>query len=186
MRSFLCLVILAGLLTCTRSASAQRSADLALGVTANNRGGFACSLDQAAFTFGNVDAAGTDFGTAGVVADGRNGADDGATYTAASVATWTCSTAPVGVISFALASSGGDHTGTMPMDALAVQLPAVGLGASTGYQPFSSAASLMTGVVIGNGAGAASGDVDLRLAVLDGDPPGANTWLVRITATAIP
>ncbi len=62
----------------------------------------------------------------------------------------------------------------------------MGGGISTGYQLFTSASNLLTGTSVGNGANADGGDLDLRLTVLDTDPLGANTWVVRLRASGTP
>ncbi len=171
----------------TQSALAQRTADMSLTVTANNLGVFTCNLSAASFDFGTVDADGSDFSTAGVTAQGRNGADDGGFYDADAATTWTCRAAPASTVDIALTSITTDHTvGTMGDDNLQVQIPATAGGTSTSYQNFTSAANLITGMSVGNGAAAAAGDLDLRLHVYDTDPTGANTWIVRLRATGNP
>lgn len=169
-------------------AQAQRTSDFNVSVTANNRGVFVCTTNVAAFDFGDVDADGASYGTPNVIALGRNVADDGGLYenTAGSV-TWSCRAAPPSTVDIALTSVAADHTvGTMLDDDLEIRIPATNGGTSTGYQVFTSAANLITGMAVGNGANAASNNLDLRLNVLDVDPLGANTWVVRMRATGTP
>lgn len=169
-------------------AEAQRTSDFSVSVTANNRGVFTCSTNVASFNFGDVDADGTDYLTANVTALGRNVPDNGGIYTnnAGSV-TWTCRAAPPSTVTIALTSVAADHTvGTMADDDLEIRIPNTAGGVSTGYQTFTSAANLIAGMTVGNGANAASNNLDLRLNVLDVDPLGANTWVVRMRATGTP
>ncbi len=171
------------------SAWAQRTSDFNLTVTANNRGIFTCSFNVASFDFGDVDADGTDYLTPNVTALGRNAGNNGGEYenNAGSV-TWTCRAAPPSTVDIALTSTAADHTvGGMADDDLEIRIPSsLGGGISTGYQLFTSASNLLTGTSVGNGANADGGDLDLRLTVLDTDPLGANTWVVRLRASGTP
>lgn len=168
----------------TQSALAQRTADMNLTVTANNLGIFTCNLADANYDFGNVDADGTGGGT-------RNTDDDGAYYDADAATTWTCRAAPSSTVAIALISASGDHTvGSMGDNNLEVRIPDVDSGTSTGYNAFTDGsptpADLITGLTVGNGANAVTGNLDLRLHVYDTDPTGANTWVVRLRATGSP
>ena len=146
------------------------------------------ALNVASLDFGDVDADGTDYSTVSVTAQGRNGADTGGTYVNdASSVTFECKAAPSSTAVIALNSTAADHTvGSMDDDGLEVRVPDTNGGTSTGYQVFTSAANLITGMAVGNGTNRASGDVDMRLTVLDVDPFGANTWVVRLRATGNP
>ena len=176
--------IVAFLFAGTQSALAQRTADMNITVTANNVGVFTCNLAAANFDYGDVDSDGTTSSTG--VTGTRNAADDGAFYDATAT-TWSCRAAPSSSVDIALTSVGADHTvGSMGDDNLQVSIPATAGGASTGLQDFTSTANLITGMSVGNGAAAASGDLDLRLHVFDTDPTGANTWVVRLRATGTP
>ncbi len=187
-KRFLTIVALLLMAAGVQEASAQRTADLTLTVTANNIGVFSCTIDGAAsssFDFGDVDASGTTSSTG--VTGARNGADDGAEYEATAAAAWGCSAAPSSTVAIALTSVAADHTaGGMQDDGLEIRIPATGGGTSAGYQTFTSAANLITGMSVGNGANSVAGDVDLRLTVLDTDPTGANSWTVRLRATGSP
>ncbi len=167
---------------------AQRSADLALNVSANNRGVFACALDLANFDFGDVDVLGTDYGMTKVVAQGRNPTNTGGLYESAPGAvTWGCAAAPASTARIALVSSAADHTaGGMNPDALEVRIRDAAGGASTGYQPFTSKGTLISDLALENGQKAVAGDLDLRLNVLDTDPKGINRWVVRLVVTGNP
>lgn len=175
-------------LALAQGAAAQRTSDFSVTVTANNQGVFACTTNVAAFDFGPVSADGVSFGTPNVVANGRNGGNTGGVYTnAAGSVTWTCRAAPPSTVTIALTSVAADHTvGTMAHDDLEIRIPATAGGTSTGFQLFTSQANLITGMNVGNGANAASNNLDLRLTVLDTDPTGANTWIVRMRATGNP
>ena len=182
-------VLLMLLLAGTQSAMAQRTSEFNVTVTANNQGIFVCTTNVASFDFGPVDADGTDYSTADVNALGRNGANNGGIYENASGSvTWTCRAAPVSTVDIALTSVAADHTvGSMADDDLEIGIPSsTGGGTSNGYQLFTSGATLFSGTSAGNGASAATGNLDLRLNVLDTDPTGANTWVVRMRATGNP
>ncbi len=167
--------------------SPGQSNDETVIITANNPGIFVCAIDATSFDFGDVDVQGTNYGTVDVVANGRNGADTGGEYESqAGAIGWTCSVLPSSIVSIALVSSSADHTGGMASDDLEIRIPAVSGGTTAGYQPFTSGVNLINGMSVGIGANAAHGHLDLRLTVLDDDPPGANTWLVRLRATGNP
>ena len=169
------------------SASPGESNDETITVNGFNPGIFLCAIDVTSFDFGDVDVEGTDYGTANVVANGRNASNTGGEYESASGAIdWMCSTLPSSVVSIALISTVADHTGGMVADDLETRIPAVAGGLSTGYQAFASGVNLITGMSVGIGANAARGQLDLRLTVLDDDPIGVNTWLVRLRATGNP
>jgi len=168
---------------------AQRVEDMDLTVTANNLGLFECNTSVASFDFGDVNADGDDFGTPSVVAQGRAPADNGGLYeNAPGSVQFTCVAAPESVVQIVLTSDATDHSGNMAVDDLEVRLPNVPGhgGTSTDYQLFSSQALLLSDLNVGNGPLAATGDVDLRLTVLDIDQTGANTWLVHMQATGTP
>ncbi len=168
-------------------ASPGETNDETITVTALNPGIFLCAIDATSFDFGDIDVQGTNYGTANVVANGRNGADTGGEYESLSGAIgWMCSTLPSSIVSIALVSSAADHSGGMAASDLEVRVPVVAGGTAAGYQPFASGVNLITGMSVGIGANAAHGQLDLRLTVLDGDPPGVNTWLVRLRATGNP
>ena len=156
-------------------------------VNAFNPGLFECTVDVPTFDFGTVDGSGLDLGTPDVVARGRNAADTGGVYenTAGSVE-WTCRALPTSVVDIALVAVSADHTGGMTTDDLEVRIPDTGSGVSSGYQVFTSQATLVSGLSVGRGANAAHGQLDLRLTVLDTDPTGPNTWVVRLRATGNP
>ena len=181
-------VLLMLLFAGTQSAFAQRTSEFNVTVTANNQGIFVCTTNVASFDFGPVDADGTDYSTADVNALGRNGANNGGIYeNAAGSVTWTCRAAPASIVGIDLISTAADHTvGSMADDDLEIRIPATNGGVSGGYRLFTSGANLITGMNVGNGASGASNDLDLRLNVLDTDPTGANTWVVRMRATGNP
>ena len=74
----------------------------------------------------------------------------------------------------------------MVVDNLEMHIPPVAGGTSTGFQTFTSGATLVAGMAVGSGANAARGELGLRLTVLDTDPAGNNTWIVRLRATGNP
>lgn len=173
----------------TQTAQAQRTADMNATVTADNLGIFTCTLNVLNFDFGDVDADGGLLpGTgANVLGNGRNGADDGGVYeTAPGTITWVTRAAPASTVRFHLISNGSDHTGGMVADRLEIRIPDTAGGISTGYKAFTSLDDLITGTAVGNGANVATGQIDLRLNVLDVDPAGSNSWTVRIRATGNP
>ena len=170
-------------------AHAQRTADSQVVVTAAiNQGVFICTYSVASFDFGDVSSQGADFGSPNVVAGGRNGDDTGGVYTSSvDSITWTCRASPQSTVTVALRSTAVDHTlGGMAADDLEARIPATAGGTSTGFQRFTSQADLITGMNVRNGGNAAAGRLDLRLTVLDVDPPGANSWRVRLRATGAP
>lgn len=162
--------------------------DVVVHVAAQNAGRFECSIAVPTFDFGTVDISGADFGTPGVVARGRNPANTGGLYeNAAGSVEWTCRAAPRSTVDIALVATAADHTGGMYADDLEVRIPtSTRGGVTTGYQPFTSQALLISGMQVKNGNNAAFGNLDLRLTVLDTDPVGANTWVVRLRATGNP
>ena len=173
----------------TQNALAQRTADINATVTTNNIGIFTCTLNVLSFDFGDVDADGGLLAGTGtnVLAGGRNGTNDGGTYeTAPGTITWVTRAAPASTVRFHLTATGADHTGGMLVDNLEVRIPDTAGGTSTGYQAFTSLADLITGMAIGNGANVATGEINLRLNVLDADPTGNNSWTVKIRATGTP
>ena len=173
--------------TTPTSASPGQTNDETITVTASNPGVFFCMVGATTFDFGDIDVQGADYGTANVVANGRNGANTGGEYESASgLVNWTCSTLPSSVVNIALVSATADHTGGMEANNLEVRIPVVAGGTSEGYQPFASGANLITGMSVGIGANAARGQLDLRLTVLDTDPAGVNAWVVRLRATGNP
>ncbi len=190
MRS-ICLYISIGLalaLAGAPGAMAQRTSNPSVMVLANNQGIFECTINVPIFDFGNVNADGADFGTPNVTALGRNAGNNGGEYenNAGSV-TWTCRAAPPSTVDIALNSTAADHTfGGMDDDDLEARIQDTAGGTSTGYQLFTSGLNLITGMSVGNGANTASGDLDLRLTVLDTDPRGANIWVVRLRASGTP
>ncbi len=191
MRSISLLLIMGlGLsLLSTRTALAQRTADMNTSVTANNIGIFTCTLNVLNFDFGDVDSDGGVLpGTgAGVLGNGRNVGDDGGVYeTAPGTITWVTRAAPASTVRFHLVANASDHTGGMPADRLEIRVPDTAGGTSTGYKTFTSLDDLITGMAIGNGANAATGEINLRLNVHDVDPTGSNTWTVKIRATGNP
>lgn len=182
-------VLLVLLLAGTQRAVAQRTSDFNVTVTAVNQGVFVCTTNVASFDFGPVDADGANFSTAGVNALGRNGADNGGIYENASGSvTWSCRAAPVSTVTLALTSTAGDHTGVMADDDLQIRIQDTAGGTTNGYQNFTSLGSLIFAMNVGNAANAASGDLDLRLNVLDTDPvsTGTETWVVNMRATGNP
>ncbi len=163
------------------------ASDATVTVVANNFGIFLCTVDVTSFDFGEVDINGSDFGTPGVVAKGRNASNTGGTYeNAGGAITWTCLTTPPSTVDMALNSTAADHTGAMLVDDLEMRIPSTGGGTSTGFQNFTSGAPLIAGMAVGSGANAARGELGLRLTVLDTDPAGTNTWIVRLRATGNP
>lgn len=187
-RAYLILVaVLMVVLTAANPVTAQTIANTSVTVSARVVGHFGCTVSTESFDFGDLDAGGINVGSPYVAAKGRNGANVGEIYeTAAGSILWNCRATPSSTVNIALASTPSDHTGGMYVDDLEVRLPPLGNGTSTGYQPFSSGAPLMTGLSLGAGANAASGPMDLRLTVLDGAPTGLNTWVIRLRATANP
>ncbi len=171
-------------------ASAQPASD-SITVTAANVGIFSFNIVGASFAFGNVDANGTTSSTG--VPGARNGGNTGAVYTATTATTWTCASAPVRTVRVFNAST----TSTIAWgtaDRLSMQVPATGLPAgstSCGYKVFSTtgdgvatcgAGNLVHSVNVGNGANSRTGNLDLRLDVLDTDVTGSNSWTVVLTA----
>ena len=175
------------MLAAAQPLAAQKVTTTSVTVSARVVGHFGCTVSTESFDFGDLDAGGINVGSPYVAAKGRNGANVGEIYeTAAGTILWNCRATPSGTVNIALASTASDHTGGMYVDDLEVRLPPVGNGTSTGYQPFSSGANLLTGLTLGAGANAVSGPMDLRLTVLDDDPAGVNTWVIRLRATANP
>ena len=173
--------------TTTAAPSPAEANDATVTVVANNFGVFLCTVDVTSFDFGEVDLNGSDYGTPGVVAKGRNASNTGGTYENDSGAiTWTCFTTPPSTVDIALNSTAADHTGGMVSDDLEMRIPPTAGGTSTGFQTFTSGAPLVAGMAVGSGANAARGELGLRLTVLDIDPAGNNTWIVRLRATGNP
>ncbi len=162
--------------------------DQTVTVTASAQGLFECTLNLTGFDFGDVDLSGSSFGTPNVVALGRNATNTGGLYqNAPGSVTWQCRSAPKSTVGIALATTAADHTGGMATNDIEVRIPSSSQGGtSTGYQLFASQAPLITGMFVGNGSNAANGTLDLRLTVLDADPPGVNTWIVRLRAAGNP
>ena len=170
-----------------------QSANDSINVTAANRGIFVFDIAGAAFDFGNVDAEGNVSSTG--VAGARNGSDTGAVYTATAATAWTCRSAPQRTVRILNASTTATiNWGTA--DRLSMEVPSAGLpggSVSCGYKAFSAtgdggagscgAGNLVHTVLTGNGANATTGQLDLRLDVLDTDATGANTWTVVLTAS---
>ena len=185
---YIVIVMALGVLGAER-AVAQRVEDTSLSVSARVRGGFECGI-TASFDFGPIDATGTDYGTPGVIATGRNGSNTGSVYENENgTVRWRCRAWPPGFVTITLQSTAADHSGGMAPDDLEVRMRGrgvFGIGSSTGYQFFTSQARLMTGVLTGSGFFSVNGVADLRLTVLDVDPPGVNTWQVNLRATAWP
>ncbi len=171
-------------------ARAQRIVDFSFTVSASaqNKGIFQFSLNTPNFDFSTVGPDGRDYFTPNVVAQGRNGADTGGVYESAPGAiTWTSSAAPRSTVSIHLVSGAADHSiGAMPDDALEVQIQDAAGGTSTGYQPFTAFTTLISGMDVRNGSNSVTGDLDLRLTVLDTDPRGTNIWTVRLRALGNP
>ncbi len=166
---------------------AQRTSASSVEVTVLNRGIFECALNVSIFNFGNVDSDGTDYSFPNVVAYGRNATDDGGDYeNAPGSITWTCRAAPVSSVDLSLTSTTDDHLGGIDADHLEVRIQDTAGGTSTGYQAFTSEAALITGVGAGNGANAASGDLDLHLMVLDSNVLGFSVWVVQLRAAGNP
>ena len=169
------------------SATPGQTNDETITVTASNPGIFLCAIDVTSFDFGDVDVDGASYGTVNVVANGRNAANTGGEYESlAGAINWTCSTLPSSSVSIALVSTVADHTGAMVVDDLEARIPTTAGGVTTGYQTFASGANLITNMSVGIGANAARGQLHLRLTVLDADPLGVNTWLLRLRATGNP
>ncbi len=174
------------------SAFAQSATD-SISVTAVNNGIFRFDISGASFDFGTVDANGTTSSTG--VPGARNGSNNGASYTATAATTWTCSSAPQRTVRILNASTTATvNWGTA--DRLSMQIPTAGLpggSVSCGYKTFTAtgdggagscaAGNLVHSVPTGNGANSGSGNLDLRLDVLDTDATGANTWTVVLTAS---
>ena len=180
-------VVNPGEMTAPVMAAPGQTNDETVTVTTFNPGIFLCTIDATSFDFGDVDVQGANYGTVDVVANGRNGSDTGGEYESrAGAIGWTCSVLPSSIVSIALVSSAADHTGGMGASDLEVRIPTVAGGTTTGYRSFTSGDNLITGMSVGIGANAAHGHLDLRLTVLDTDPPGANAWLVRLRATGNP
>lgn len=186
MRFVLSIVLICGL-TGLQHSLAQRVSSPNITVNVENRGVFECALNLSIFNFGNVDVDGTDFSTPNVVANGRNATNDGATYeNASNSVTWICRAAPVNTFAIALNATIADHIGDISANNLEVGIPTIGSGTSTGYQLFLSQANLLTGLLVGNGPSAVTGDLNLRLNVLDADPVGFGVWVVRLRAVGSP
>ncbi len=166
---------------------AQLVSTTSVTVSARVVGTFGVTVNTENFDFGVLDASGVSPGGPNVAAKGGGSDVAGEVYenTPGSI-TWACRAAPTGTVDVALISSLADHTGGMHVDDLEVRIPSTAGGTSTGYQAFTSGATLITGMAVGNGTNAVSGALDLRLTVLDADPVGANTWVVRLRATANP
>lgn len=185
-----CFVFLA--LGAAGSAFAQSAGD-SINVTAVNNGIFVFNIAGASFDFGTVDADGTVSSTG--VPGARNGSDTGSVYSATAATTWTCRSAPQRSVRILNASTTATvNWGTA--DRLSMQIPAAGLpggSVSCGYKTFTTtgdggaggcaAGNLVHSVPTGNGANARTGNLDLRLDVLDTDATGANTWTVVLTAS---
>ena len=166
---------------------AQLVSTTSVTVSANVVGTFGVTVSTDNFDFGVLDAGGVSPGGSNVLAKGGGGDVAGNVYeNAAGSITWTCRAAPGGTVDVALISSSADHIGGMHVNDLEVRIPSTGGGTSTGYHFFTSGATLISGMAVGNGADAVSGNLDLRLTVLDDDPVGVNTWVVRLRATAHP
>jgi len=185
-------VFLVALIAAAGSAQAQSATD-SFSVTAANQGIFLFNIVGTSFDFGTLTADGTTSSTG--VAGARNGANNGATYTAAGVTTWTCNSAPSRTVRvFNASTTATINWGTA--DRLSLQIPSAGLpsgSTSCGYKTFTTAGdggvgscgsgNLVHSVATGNGSNAATGSLDLRLDVLDADTTGANTWTVVLTAS---
>lgn len=166
---------------------AQRTSEPSMLILANNRGIFACTINLAIFNFGTVNADGTDFGTPSVTAQGRNASDDGGLYeTTPGAIAWTCRAAPSSTVALALNSNATDHVGGLAADNLEARIQDTAGGTSAGYQPFSSQNNLITTMSVGNAGAAATGALDLRLAIFDTDPVGSDVWVVRLRASGTP
>ena len=179
------------LLFATGESRAQVASDT-ITVSARNNGIFRFDITDATFDFGDVDADGTVSSTG--VPGARNGANDGAVYTATAASTVTVSSAPARTVRVFNASTTSSITwGTA--DRLSMQIPAAGLpggSVSCGLLPFSAtgdggagacaAGTLVHSVTAGNGGNVASGTLDFELNVLDIDGTGTNSWTVVLTA----
>ncbi|MFQ5718294.1 MAG: hypothetical protein ACE5IK_01985 [Acidobacteriota bacterium] len=161
-------------------------------VSARNLGVFTFNIADTTFDFGDVDANGTTSSTG--VTGARNGANDGAVYTATGATTWTASSAPARTVRVFNASTASTITWGVA-DRLSLQIPAAGLPAgsvSCGLLPFSTAGdggigacaggNLVHTVDVRNGGNSVAGTLDLQLSVLDVDVAGTNTWTVVLTA----
>jgi len=166
--------------------SAQSISEAEVTAMANNLGIFECLTSVPLFDFGDVDANGGSHGTPGVIPQGRNPTGTGGRYTnQPGTVMWTCRAAPPSNLQISLASLPSDHTvGTMDHDDLEIRLPSDPPDSwTTGYQLFTSNATLLSSIPAGNGPFEVTGRVELRLTVLDTDPPGPNTWVVRMVVT---
>lgn len=185
-------VFLVALVAAVGGAHAQSAGD-SFAVTAANQGIFFFNIVGTSFDFGTVDPDGTTSSTG--VTGLRNGAGNGAAYTASAATTWTCRSAPSRTVRvFNASTTATINWGTA--DRLSLNIPTAGLPAgstSCGYKTFTTAGdggagtcasgNLVHSVPTGNGANASTGNLDLRLDVLDADPPGTNTWTVVLTAS---
>ena len=187
MRSACVLIVMALVVAGAPEVWAQRTAASSVEVNAFNQGIFECALNVSIFHFGDVDSYGSDYSFPNVVAYGRNATDDGGGYeNAPGSITWTCRAAPVSSVDLRLTSTTDDHLGGIAADHLEIRIQDTAGGTSTGYQAFTSGAPLVTGVMAGNGANAASGDLDLHLTIYDTDTMGFSVWVVQLRASSNP
>ena len=159
-------------------------------VTAENEGTFTFVIDDATYDFGTVNADGlggtssatpTDTGTTGV------------SYEQLAASTFTVTSSPVRTVHINNTSSVSSIVwGTVA--SLEMQIPATGGGSTCGYVAFNvvdgAAASCTLGTLIhamsvGNDTAAVTGDIDLKLAVLNTDIVGSNSWTVNLTASSL-
>lgn len=179
-------VLMLGLLLAP-NVEAQTVSSTSVTVSARIVGTFEVSVSGENFDFGDLDANGLSLGTPNIASKGRNSEDIGVVYESmAGSLSWTAKASPASSVDIALISTEADHTGGMYVDGLEVRIPSTNGGKSTGFQSFTSQANLINAIPVGNGVDTVAGDLDLRLNVLDSDPIGTNTWVVRLRATANP
>ena len=188
-------VVLPAVLALAAGSSFAQSASDSISVSARNNGIFRFNIVGTTFDFGDVDSDGT-LSTTGVTG-ARNGANNGAVYSANGATTWTASSAPSRTVRIYNASTTSViNWGTA--NRLSLRIPAAGLPAgstSCGLITFGtagdggagscSAGALAHSMATGNGGNSAGGSLDLQLDVLDTDTTGVNTWTVVLTATGV-
>jgi hypothetical protein len=159
--------------------STAASASSPLVVTANNVGIFTFSITRNTFDFGAVNAAG-DTATLGVTSTVSGG---DATYEALAADTWTCTSAPQRTVSIYNDSNAG-HSLPAGVDVsqLAIKTNPGNGTYLTVDQTGSTNGVLASGLVVGNGGNAVTGDIDLQLTVEGTDPLGTMQWNLVLTA----
>jgi hypothetical protein len=172
----------------TGIASAQESASDSITVTAANEGTFTFVINDASYGFGTVNADGATTGDSTGV-DGTTGS----VFTKAAASTFTVTSSPVRTVHINNTSSVATIVWGEAAS-LEMQIPAIGGGSTCGYIAFDvidgAAASCTLGTLIhamsvGNDTAAVTGDIDLRLAVLNTDIVGSNSWTVNLTASSL-